>query len=590
MTNPKHIYQNRIADFTVSKKKVQQKLLVFSLLRLIVFALIILSVYQLWGNFRIVGLVLFIGITLFILLIHLFSNLKYQKQKLEALIEINQTELKANRSTFHFFANGENYQNDQHAFSQDTDLFGEKSFFQYLNRTELPEGDKCLANKLQENHIKGIPDKQELVSELAQKIDFRQEFAAHAKLTQADEEVGHILSWIANYKSFVPQFMKWFTLLFSGVSILVIALFFLEILSLSQFLLWFFIGVGISGYFLKKVNALSKFAGKAQSLFQQYAKLLELIEQTEFSSKNGKAIQAKFEDDQIKFSAYLNDFSKHIDALEQRNNMLLGLVFNGFLLWDLQQSHKIESWLKNHTIKVESAFELIAEFDALCSLGNFSFNHPDYVFPQIDEDAKAQLQVEAAIHPLLETQTAVANDFSLQTENFVILTGANMAGKSTFLRTLALQIIMANMGLPVRAKSCVYRPIKLITSMRTSDSLADESSYFYAELTRLKQIVDTLQKEPYFVILDEILKGTNSQDKAIGAQKFVKRLLNEKAVGIIATHDLSLCTLADEFSSIQNYYFDAEIINDELHFDYCLKNGICQNMNASFLLEKMGLV
>lgn len=590
MINPKETYRSRIADFNASKKKVQKKLLIFSLLRLMVFGLIVYFVYQFWGDFRLVGIVLLVGIALFVILIHLFSNLKYQKKKLEALVEINETELKTNRSNFGFFPNGEVYQNHQHAFSQDTDLFGENSFFQYLNRTQLPEGEKCLANKLQENHIEAISEKQEFVKELAQKIDFRQEFAAHAKLMQADEEVQNILSWLANYKSFVPKFMAWFPFVFSGVSVIVIILFFIETLNLSQFLLWFFIGIGISGYLLKKVNALSKFAGKAQSLFQQYAKLLELVEHTDFSSKKGKAIQAKFEDDQIKFSTYLKGFSKHIDALEQRNNMLLGLVFNGFLLWDLQQSHKIESWLKNHATKVESAFELIAEFDASCSLGNFSFNHQDYVFPIIDENAETQLKFEAAVHPLLEEQTAVANDFSLQTENFVILTGANMAGKSTFLRTLALQIIMANIGLPVRAKNGVYRPIKLITSMRTADSLADESSYFYAELTRLKQIVDTLANENYFVILDEILKGTNSTDKAIGAQKFVKRLLKEKAVGIIATHDLSLCTLADDFPTIQNYYFDAEIINDELHFDYRLKEGVCKNMNASFLLEKMGLV
>jgi DNA mismatch repair ATPase MutS len=270
--------------------------------------------------------------------------------------------------------------------------------------------------------------------------------------------------------------------------------------------------------------------------------------------------------------------------------MLLGIFLNGFLLWDIQKSYKIETWIKAHHLKVESAFQLIAEFDALLSLGNFRFNHADYVFPHIDAIATDQISVESAIHPLLEKKVAIANDFNLQTENFVILTGANMAGKSTFLRTLALQIIMANLGLPVRAKKCIYRPIKLITSMRTTDSLADESSYFYAELTRLKLIVDTLEKENYFVILDEILKGTNSTDKAIGAQKFVKRLLREKAVGIIATHDLSLCTLEEESANIKNYYFDAEIIEDELFFDYRLKNGVCKNMNASFLLEKMGLV
>ena len=165
-----------------------------------------------------------------------------------------------------------------------------------------------------------------------------------------------------------------------------------------------------------------------------------------------------------------------------------------------------------------------------------------------------------------------------------------MAGKSTFLRTVSLHIVMANVGLPVCASSSEYNPVKLITSMRTSDSLTDDSSYFFSELTRLKFIVDEIAKEPYFIVLDEILKGTNSTDKAIGSRKFVEKLVASNATGIIATHDLSLCEIEKELDEVKNYYFDAEIINDELHFDYTFKAGVCKNMNASFLLKKMEIV
>ena len=153
-----------------------------------------------------------------------------------------------------------------------------------------------------------------------------------------------------------------------------------------------------------------------------------------------------------------------------------------------------------------------------------------------------------------------------------------------------MNIVMANSGLPVCAKSFEYRPVKLISSMRTSDSLVNDESYFFSELKRLKYIVNKIQKDTYFIILDEILKGTNSVDKAEGSKKFVERLVKSKSTGLIATHDLSLCTLADQYSEIQNHYFDAEIVNDELFFDYRFKNGICQNMNASFLLRKMQIV
>jgi DNA mismatch repair ATPase MutS len=211
------------------------------------------------------------------------------------------------------------------------------------------------------------------------------------------------------------------------------------------------------------------------------------------------------------------------------------------------------------------------------------------VFPEISDD---QVVVKATNlgHPLLAVDKRIDNDFTIDKEQFFIVTGANMAGKSTFLRTISLSIIMANCGLPVCAESFKYSPIMLITSMRTSDSLTEDESYFYSELKRLKFIVDQIETEDYFIILDEILKGTNSKDKAIGSKKFVEKLTKSKSTGIIATHDVSLCELESEFLDIKNYYFDAEIINDDLYFDYTLKNGVCKNMNASFLLKKMQIV
>jgi DNA mismatch repair ATPase MutS len=217
------------------------------------------------------------------------------------------------------------------------------------------------------------------------------------------------------------------------------------------------------------------------------------------------------------------------------------------------------------------------------------FNHPNYTFPEIVTEGTA-IKAEKAGHPLLDPRKSILNDFEIKNEEFFIITGANMAGKSTFLRTVSLQSVMANVGLPVCATSGRYVPIKLITSMRTTDSLTDDESYFFSELKRLKFIVDEIQHDRYFIVLDEILKGTNSTDKAKGSRKFVERLVASKATGIIATHDLSLCEVAKELSEVKNYFFDAEIIDDELHFDYTFKEGICQNMNASFLLKKMGIV
>jgi DNA mismatch repair ATPase MutS len=232
----------------------------------------------------------------------------------------------------------------------------------------------------------------------------------------------------------------------------------------------------------------------------------------------------------------------------------------------------------------------VSEFDAYNSMANFSFNHPTYVVPNLVTDAKSTIQAEALGHPLLLASKRIDNDLTMNTEDFLIITGANMAGKSTFLRTVALNIVMANCGMSVCAKSFTYKPIKLISSMRTSDSLQNDESYFFSELKRLKFIVDEIKTDTYFIILDEILKGTNSKDKAEGSKKFVERLVASNSTGLIATHDLSLCVLENELPQITNHYFDAEIVDNELYFDYTFKDGVCQNMNASFLLKKMEIV
>lgn len=344
-----------------------------------------------------------------------------------------------------------------------------------------------------------------------------------------------------------------------------------------------------TGIYLKKINLLSGSVSKVQDTFHQYHHLLALLEKEDFNAEILKKNKNSIHSETKKASAIFKEFSKAIDALDQRSNMLFGIFANGFLLWDLRQSYKLEKWISTYRKNVENWFEVIETTDAYNSLGNFAFNHQDYVFPEImpkDEGILAR----GLAHPLLDPKKRVANDFHINNEEFFIITGANMAGKSTFLRTVSLQILMSNVGLPVCAEKCNYDPIKLITSMRTSDSLSEDESYFFSELKRLKFIVDEIKNDRYFIILDEILKGTNSSDKAIGSKKFIRKLVNSNSTGIIATHDLSLCEITAELPQVKNHYFDAEIINDELFFDYKFKAGICQNMNASFLLRKMEIV
>ncbi len=582
-------YNNQISNYESQLTQVKKQLYASSMLRLVIFCTAVIGVYFSFGNARLVWAIIAITIALFIFLVSRHSDLQYKKDRIKALLKINTTEIEVLQRKFHHLPDGDEFKNPLHYFSQDIDLFGRGSFYQYANRTVLKQGSGVFSSLLLENSIEGIPAKQEAIKDLGQKPEWRQNFSAIASLVKTETPFNVIIKWLKTYQVFAPNYMSYFPLIFSLVSVALIAMYFMDLLSGWGVIIWFFIGLGITRSYLKKINKLSANTSKVQSTFHQYQKLIVELENTQFTTDLLKEQQTVILHDKVKTSRILEEFSKILNALDQRNNMIFWFLGNAFLLWDLQQCFKIEKWIQNHGDDVEAWFSVIAFFDAYNSLGNFAFNHPEYSFPVIS-DENPVLKAKDAGHPLLDPEKRVLNNFGIDREQFLIITGANMAGKSTFLRTVSLQIVMANIGLPVCASGMNYTPIKLITSMRTSDSLTDDESYFFSELKRLKFIVDEIKDDRYFIVLDEILKGTNSTDKAIGSRKFVEKLVASKSTGIIATHDLSLCDAAKDLPQVQNFYFDAEIIDDELHFDYKFKKGICQNMNASFLLKKMRIV
>jgi hypothetical protein len=589
MENLELFYNNRIKSHQDLLGKIKQRLALSSIIRLTVFVLTAGLIYFLFGEAKLVLGVLIAAIVIFLFLVSRHTDLLYKRDKLLALIKINATEIQVLQRNFHHLPDGSEYKDPSHFFAQDIDLFGKGSFYQYSNRTALVQGSEMLVQMLLSNNIDNIASKQKAIEELAKKPDWRQQFSAIAILVKTDATTKTIVSWLNGYKSYVPKFMGVMPNVFSLISLIFIGGYLLGMLPGFPIFIILVFGLLISGVYLKNTSKLASDANKVQSTFQQYQKLILKIEKETFTSD---LLQEKKDSVVAKehlASKILRDFSEILSALDQRNNMFFALLGTGFLLWDLRQAYRIEKWIHSHGSKVENWFEAIAFFDAYNSLGNFAYNHPGYVYPKLAEN-QIVLKSTNASHPLLDPKKAVSNDISILKEQFFIVTGANMAGKSTFLRTVSLQIVMANIGLPVCASAAEYSPIKLITSMRTTDSLTDDESYFFSELKRLKFIVDEIQKDQYFIVLDEILKGTNSLDKAIGSRKFVEKLVASKSTGIIATHDLSLCEASEVLPQVKNYYFDAEIIDNELHFDYTFKTGICKNMNASFLLKKMEIV
>jgi len=589
MNQPLEFYTAEKLYFEQELVQLKKQLVLSSTIRLIVFLAISFSIYFFFGNVQAMIISTIVGFTLFLYLVSRHTDLQYKRDLVNKLIDINTTEIAVLQRDYLSLDEGIEFIDPTHFYSYDIDLFGKGSFFQYINRVATEEGKNNLASLLTSNDISNIESKQEAIKELASKPKWRQQFLAIASLVKVRHSAKAITLWMTNYKAVFPKFISFLPLVFSVISVAIIALVSLSILSFNILLLWFFVGLGVSGLYFKRVNKIYQEADKAKDTFKQYHKLLNEIESVIFSTEILQKKQKEIKTEKLKASIIFAKFSKVLDALDQRNNLLIAVFGNALFLRDTHEAFKVEKWILQYAQKVESWFEVITFFDAQNSLANFAFNHPEYVFPTIDNN-KNVINAEMLGHPLLKTEQRVNNNFLIEKQQFFIITGANMAGKSTFLRTVSLGIVMANIGLPICAKKIEYSPIKLITSMRTSDSLTDDESYFFSELKRLKFIVEEIKNENYFIILDEILKGTNSTDKAIGSKKFVQKLVASNSTGIIATHDLSLCEIEKELSEIENYYFDAEIIDDELHFDYKLKDGICKNMNASFLLKKMEIV
>ncbi len=549
-----------------------------------------MAIYFLSHNKTLFGSICFLGIVGFLLTLSIYTDTKRKRDYCKNKLKIIDKELRFLELRVLDFEAGDEFTDANHYFANDIDLYGDTSLFQHLNRTVIKEAKDKLAFILGENSIIGIQQKQESIKDLASDPDWRLNYTT--KSTIIDQKISHnaIFNWLASYQPIINQVAYYLTFLVGLMSFLSLTLYLFDIWTYVPLLVIFFFGLLVSSFYIKRINKISIHLSELKNTFSNYGDLIKHIEKKEFKSEICKSQQSLIRTKGMAASQTLLKFSRYLSALDQRNNILFAVFGNGFFLWDCNQVYKIEKWINVHRNDVEDWFSAIVWFDAHNSLANHAFNNPEFIYPEISANAGEIIKARGLGHFMLDPEKRVDNNFEISNASFTIITGANMAGKSTFLRTISSTIVFANLGLPVCAEKMVYRPIKLITSMRNTDSLQDDSSYFFSELTRLKMIVDAIREEPYFIILDEILKGTNSKDKEEGSIRLMERLSKTNSSGLIATHDLGLCSIAERVPNINNQYFDAQIIDNELIFDYHLKKGICQNMNASFLLKKMRIV
>lgn len=583
-------YEERKATFTSSLAQVKKRINLISNLRLAT-ALVFLAVCYFAFSNNVLFYVLIPLLIAFIVLVRKHAALFEIRTHTENLVTINAREIKALSGDLSDFSTGVEFIDPHHPYSHDLDIFGAGSLFQAANRCNTLQGKKKFAGRLSSYFLEkdNIITYQESIRELAAKTDFRQQVEAAG--LEIDEQPGdrqQLLSWLQQPPFLYPKpFYKYTLIILPVITVaLVIGAFFISVLKTPAIFLamvqWTILGLN-----LKKVNAFHDYISRKKTILEKYARLLSYLQHEKFSAALLKKIvgEAHEADHKVKALASL------VSSLNARLNSMTNLVVNSLLLYDLQYVYRLEKWKEENAANLQQWLDAISEIEVLNSWGTFAFNNAGFSYAEIDDTMS--LSAKDLGHPLIPPAECVTNDLTIGNgPSILIITGANMAGKSTFLRTIGINVVLALNGAPVSATSFRCPLIGLRSGMRTADSLKDHQSYFYAELDRLKSIMEELRSDrPLLILLDEILKGTNSTDKQAGSIALVKQLLPHPCLGLIATHDLALGELEKEFpQKVKNYCFEPTIENDQLSFDYKLKSGLAQKMNATFLMKKMGII
>lgn len=585
------LYEQNISSYKALLVANKRKSNLASLFRLVSFLIFSGSIYACFSSFNydwLASSVLF-GL-LFLVLVRVSFRLKDQRLLYEKLVLINTNELNVLRNDPSFFDDGRSFQSEM-SYLGDLDIFGSGSLYHLLNRATTSHGKQSLAYALQDSFYQKseIESVQDALRTLSGQVQKRQMITALGMLYEEKEEnLRDVYSWLEIQTKLTGRLpvriLRW-TLPALSLSAAYYYLASDHILPLTLFISANWI---LTGYFLRYINRQHGLLSKKQQILDQYTAILRSFCDLETGSS---ATLERMKGSCTEAHRSIQHLSRLSQLFDQRLNLLVNILMNSFLLYDLQCTVELEKWKEKNKTKLPDWYRSVGNIECLNSLASFAFNNPGYAYPVVTEETISITATQIA-HPLIPGKERIANDIVIGKEDQVhLITGSNMSGKTTFLRTLGVNMILAQCGAPVCAATLVFRPMKILSSVRISDSLHDHTSYFMAELERLQEIIQCLEeKQPALVLIDEILRGTNSEDKTHGSEKFIQKLLNYPCLSLFATHDLTLGKMEKLFpGKIRNYCFESEIRHEELYFDYSLRSGIAKNKNASFLMDKMGI-
>jgi hypothetical protein len=589
-------YSKKINQFQVEVEKNRKLTNQFGTIRVLYFlATIIVSVYFI--NER-NGLATTFVLLPFPLIFGWLVNKHKSKKRLLTLArnriiilneEIGRLELKLDS-----LPKGLRFQDSTHKYAPDMDIFGRHSVFSLVNHSVLTFGQQSLANWFNSPASKEeIAARQEAVEEIKEDFDWRLEWWAESRIKVSETEEEDLTGLFDFFSKSKEEKIKPIFKFIPFIAIFQLLLFF--IFSFTGFLPWSFVGLGFLINILLLVpiqQRIMRLQAETEQIaihLEQHKNLFKMAEEKQVNASFFKELQSNFQNPMA--SQKINSLSKILNWMHSRAGMMYWVI-NPFLLIDYWVLNNIVKWKNQYGRSIKNWFNAIGDWEAIMSISDFAFAHENYKPAKISI-AKCELIAKELGHPLLPHNQRICNDFEMVGPGAVtLITGANMSGKSTFERSLGVNMVLAQMGAVCCVKSFELSPLQLFTSMRTQDNLEENTSSFYAELKRLKQLVDmtkTPQERPIFYLLDEILKGTNSEDRNIGAESLIRQLMKTNSMGLVSTHDLSLASLENELENFQNYSFNSDVSGEEILFDYKLHNAPCHTFNAVPLMRKMGI-
>jgi len=593
------VFEERVQRFREKFVKLRKRNQVYSIVRILLFVLFVIATVY-FANAReitwlIVSVVLFVVV--FIIIIKKHNRLKFLLKHTDNLVLINELEIRRLQGDLTGLPTGVDFLNSAHEYAPDLDVFGSNSLFQLLNRSNLLGSANLMSRWLLTGaDAAEIKARQLAIAELKPLLDWRQDFTAQGMHIHENQQsrgnfISTLVRWLRENVIIVDKPI-WAVLAYLVPAITLVLLIGIVFLDWTYHLLYapiIFNAFVLKVLFQPMLNLTKEF-DNVSHLLPGYENLIRKIEHRNFESKFLQDQKAKLVTAQSTASQAIKSLHRTLNGLQNRTNLLY-LPFNVLFLLDLILLRRALRWNKAHQNAIASWFDAIYHIDAISDLASFSYINPTYTVPEILAE---NIGFKAAYlgHPLIKPGQRIANSCTFEKKGTLgLITGSNMSGKSTFLRTVGINLVLAQMGAPVCADSFQFSLMRVFTNMRTQDSLEENVSSFYAELQRIRQLLNLIGGEtPVFYLLDEILKGTNSEDRNKGAIALIHQLVAQHCIGLISTHDLHLSTLSKEYSQIENFSFNSTIDGDEIIFDYQLTPGACKNFNASKLMELMGII